>query len=35
MARPSTDHLDGTDTYWATSRTEGAGDGHWAWPPRT
>ena len=27
-------HLDGTDTYWATSRTEGDGEGHWAWPPR-
>lgn len=22
--------LDGTDSYWATSRTEGAGPGHWA-----
>lgn len=29
-------HLDGTDTYWATSRQEGQpGEaGHWAWPPR-
>ncbi|MFC3988708.1 hypothetical protein [Actinoplanes siamensis] len=26
--------LDGPDTYWATSRTEGEGPGHWAWPPR-
>lgn len=26
--------LDGTDTYWATSRTPGEGPGHWAWPPR-
>lgn len=26
--------LDGTDTYWATSRTEGNGKGFWAWPPR-
>lgn len=26
--------LDGTDSYWATSRTEGDGAGHWAWPPR-
>lgn len=26
--------LDGTDTYWATSRTEGDGPGHWNWPPR-
>lgn len=25
-------HLDGPDTYWATSRTEGEGAGHWAWP---
>ncbi len=28
-------HLDGTDTYWATSRTEGDDAGHWHWPPRT
>ena len=27
-------HLDGNDTYWATSRTEGDGPGHWRWPPR-
>jgi hypothetical protein len=27
-------HLDGTDIYWATSRTEGEGPGFWAWPPR-
>jgi hypothetical protein len=27
--------LDGTDTYWATSRTEGDGPGYWTWPPRT
>lgn len=26
--------LDGNDTYWATSRTEGEGEGHWVWPPR-
>lgn len=26
--------LDGTDTYWATSRSEGEGEGFWAWPPR-
>jgi hypothetical protein len=26
--------LDGTDTYWATSRSEGDGPGHWSWPPR-
>ncbi|MEU8270818.1 hypothetical protein AB0B89_27130 [Sphaerisporangium sp. NPDC049002] len=26
--------LDGNCTYWATSRTEGDGAGHWAWPPR-
>jgi len=26
--------LDGTDTYWATSRQEGDGEGAWAWPPR-
>jgi hypothetical protein len=27
-------HLDGTDTYWATSRAEGDGEGSWAWPAR-
>jgi hypothetical protein len=27
--------LDGTDTYWATSRTEGTTPGNWSWPPRT
>lgn len=26
--------LDGKGEYWATSRTEGDGAGHWAWPPR-
>lgn len=26
--------LDGVDSHWATSRTEGTGEGHWAWPPR-
>jgi hypothetical protein len=26
--------LDGTDTYWATSRTEGTAPGTWAWPAR-
>ncbi|MBP2208177.1 hypothetical protein JOJ86_005903 [Rhodococcus percolatus] len=27
--------LDGTDTYWATSRHEGVGlHNHWVWPPR-
>jgi hypothetical protein len=26
--------LDGTDTYWATSRTPGDGEGEWFWPPR-
>lgn len=26
--------LDGNDTYWATSRTEGAEPGMWAWPER-
>lgn len=26
--------LDGTDTYWATSRKEGDGEGTWAWPAR-
>lgn len=27
-------HLDGTDTYWATSRSEGDRPGGWIWPPR-
>lgn len=26
--------LDGTDTYWATSRQEGDQPGTWCWPPR-
>lgn len=26
--------LDGSDSYWATSRAEGDGAGFWAWPPR-
>jgi hypothetical protein len=26
--------LDGTDTYWATSRSEGDRPGGWIWPPR-
>jgi len=26
--------LDGNDSYWATSRTEGEGPGFWSWPPR-
>lgn len=26
--------LDGEDSYWATSRTLGEGNGHWSWPPR-
>lgn len=26
--------LDGTDTYWATSRPEGESLGTWCWPPR-
>ena len=26
--------LDGTDSYWATSRMEGAEPGQWSWPPR-
>ncbi|MFF9215638.1 hypothetical protein [Streptomyces viridosporus] len=26
--------LDGTDTYWATSREEGTDAGRWAWPER-
>jgi hypothetical protein len=28
-------HLDGNDTYWATSRTEGTEPGTWTWPERT
>lgn len=24
--------LDGNDTYWATSRAEGPGEGQWEWP---
>lgn len=27
-------HLDGFDTYWATSRSVGEGPFHFAWPPR-
>ncbi|AMS02420.1 hypothetical protein PP499_gp19 [Gordonia phage Bjanes7] len=27
-------HLDGTDTYWATSAAEGDQPGSWFWPPR-
>ena len=27
-------HLDGNDTYWATSRGEGADAGQWRWPER-
>ncbi|MGW4123645.1 hypothetical protein [Nocardia sp. NPDC004711] len=27
--------LDGTDEYWATSRSEGDGPGRWNWPPRS
>lgn len=27
--------LDGGDSYWATSRTEGDDEGHWLWPERT
>lgn len=27
--------LDGSDTYWATSRKPGDEDGQWFWPPRT
>jgi hypothetical protein len=26
--------LDGTDTFWATSRGEGDQPGQWVWPPR-
>lgn len=26
--------LDGSDSYWATSRTEGDGPEHWAWSGR-
>lgn len=26
--------LDGSDTYWATSRAEGDERGQWSWPPR-
>lgn len=27
--------LDGNDTFWATSASEGEGQrGHWSWPPR-
>jgi hypothetical protein len=26
--------LDGNDTFWATSLTEGEGPGHWSVPPR-
>lgn len=26
--------LDGEDSYWATSRSEGDDQGHWHWPPR-
>lgn len=27
--------LDGNDTLWATSITEGDGERNWSWPPRT
>lgn len=27
-------HLDGNDTFWATSRKEGDEPGTWSWPPR-
>lgn len=27
--------LDGSDSFWATSRGEGDGPGTWAWPTRT
>lgn len=26
--------LDGTDLYWAMSRSEGDEQGRWHWPPR-
>jgi hypothetical protein len=26
--------LDGNDTYWVASRSEGDGPGFWSWPPR-
>lgn len=26
--------LDGTDTYWATSREQGGGSSQWSWPER-
>ena len=26
--------LDGTDTFWATSRHQGDENGNWNWPPR-
>lgn len=26
--------LDGADSYWATSRSEGDEQGRWHWPPR-
>ena len=26
--------LDGNDTFWATSVSEGEGERHWGWPPR-
>lgn len=26
--------LDGNDTFWATSASEGDGERHWSWPPR-
>lgn len=26
--------LDGNDSYWATSRSEGEGPNTWSWPPR-
>lgn len=26
--------LDGNDTYWASSASEGAAQGCWSWPPR-